>query len=233
MGYSSVRVTGSGGVQLAVHQLGGSGPPVMLAHATGFHGRCWTPLASVLARSYTVWAIDQRGHGASDRPPDGRYDDWDHFATDLLAAVDTIGGTGWRAGGHSLGGGVCLLAEARRPGTFSAICCYEPVAVPPGQFAGTGSAARGGNPLAVLARKRRPSFESRVAALENYRSKSPFARVRIRPPWRATSSTASSTSPTGPSSWPAPGTTRPPFSKGWSTARPGPRCRGCGRRSRC
>jgi pimeloyl-ACP methyl ester carboxylesterase len=144
----------------------------MLVHATGFHGRCWTPLAPFLTPRFTVWALDQRGHGASGKAPDGRYDDWDAFAADLLAAVDAIGGTGWTAAGHSLGGGVALLAEARRPGTFSAICCYEPVVFPPGEVGGP---LRGGNPLAALARKRRPSFASRQAALENYRSKPPFS----------------------------------------------------------
>lgn len=176
---SVVSVTGRDGVGLAVHYLGGDGPPVMLVHATGFHGRCWIPLAPSLTPHFTVWAIDQRGHGASGKAPDGRYDDWDAFATDLLAAVDAIGGDGWRAAGWSLGGGVSLLAEARRPGTFSAICCYEPVVVPPGAFGpsdgAAGSPQRGGNPLAILARKRRPTFASRSEAFANYRSKPPFA----------------------------------------------------------
>lgn len=170
-------MAGSGGVELAVHDLGGDGPPVMLVHATGFHGRCWAPLARALTPYYSVWAIDQRGHGASAKSPDGRYDDWDAFASDLLAAMDAIGGTGWRAGGWSLGGGVALLAEARRPGTFDAICCYEPVVIPPGTFGppGSGGPPRAGNPLAVLARKRRPGFASREAAMDNYRSKPPFS----------------------------------------------------------
>lgn len=175
MASTEVRVRGAGGVELVVHHLGGEGPPVMLAHATGFHGRCWTSIATVLSRSFTVWAIDQRGHGSSGRPPDGRYDDWGCFAVDLLAAVDTIGGDGWRAAGHSLGGGVSLLAEARRPGTFEAICCYEPVVMPPPEILGTDRSGRGPNPLAELARKRRPTFASRAAALQNYRSKPPFA----------------------------------------------------------
>lgn len=175
MASEALRVTGSGGVDLAVHHLGGDGPPVMLVHATGFHGLCWDPLAAALTPQFEVWAIDQRGHGASGKSPDGRYDDWDAFAADLLAAVDAIGGSGWRAAGWSLGGGVSLLAEARRPGTFSAICCYEPVVVPPGMFAETGSPTQSGNSLAVLARKRRPVFPNRLAALENYRSKPPFS----------------------------------------------------------
>lgn len=175
--HSTRRIRGVGGIEVAVHHLGGDGPPVLLAHATGFHGRCWVPLAESLTPSYTVWAIDQRGHGASDRSPDGRYDDWDAFAGDLLAVVDAIGGDGWRAAGHSLGGGVALLAEARRPGTFSAICCYEPVVIPPGLFERPPDGPRPGPaPLADLARKRRPVFPSRAAAADNYRAKPPFSR---------------------------------------------------------
>jgi pimeloyl-ACP methyl ester carboxylesterase len=171
----SIRFAGAGGVELVVHRLGGDGPPVMLVHATGFHGRCWIPLAASLTPSFSVWAIDQRGHGTSAKSPDGRYDDWEAFAADLLGAVDAVGGSGWTAVGHSLGGGVSLLAEARRPGTFSAICCYEPVVIPPGAFDSPGSAHPPENPLAVLARKRRPAFPSRRAALDNYHSKRPFS----------------------------------------------------------
>ena len=172
-----VSVSGAGGVELVVHHLGGDGPPVMMVHATGFHGRCWTPLAAELAPYFTVWAIDQRGHGASGKSPDGRYDDWEVFAADLLAAVDALGGGGWRAAGHSLGGGVSLLAEARRPGTFSSIACYEPVVFPRPDVAELEDIVMPAreNPLAMLARKRRASFPSRVAAIENYRSKPPFA----------------------------------------------------------
>jgi pimeloyl-ACP methyl ester carboxylesterase len=166
--FETRRVVGSGGVELAVHHLGGDGPPLMAVHATGFHGRCWWPLASVLVPHFSVWAIDLRGHGASDKDPSGTYD-WSRFAADLLAAVDAIGGSGWTAIGHSLGGGVIMLAESARPGTFTAAACYEPVVMPP-----AGVPTRG-NPLADLARRRRASFASRAAALKNYRSKPPFA----------------------------------------------------------
>jgi pimeloyl-ACP methyl ester carboxylesterase len=182
---TSLRVTGADGVELVVHHLGGDGPPLMLLHATGFHGRCWAPLARSLTPAFTVWALDQRGHGASGKAPGGRYDDWGRFAADLLATVDAIGGSGWRAAGHSLGGGVALLAEARRPGTFTSLCCYEPVVIPPGWPAAPGPDGTGESPgpagprpvgLAELARKRRPAFASRQAALDNYRVKPPFSR---------------------------------------------------------
>lgn len=159
-------------MELATYHHGGDGPPAILVHATGFHGRCWSPLAETLSTEFSVWSIDQRGHGASGKDPDGSYD-WDRFVGDLLAVVDTIGGGPWRGGGHSLGGAVLLMAEASRPGTFVSLCCYEPVVIPP---SGPGANQPGNVSLADLARKRRASFPSRQAAMENYRSKPPFNR---------------------------------------------------------
>ena len=52
------------GVTIAVHDLGGAGPDLLLAHATGFHGRVWGPCASHLTDRHAV-APDLRGHGDS------------------------------------------------------------------------------------------------------------------------------------------------------------------------
>lgn len=169
------RVEGQGGVELATYHLGGDGPPVMLVHATGFHGRCWVPLARSLSPHFSVWAVDQRGHGMSGKAPDGRYDEWSVFVADLLAVIDALDETGWRGVGHSLGGAVLMLAESRRPGTFADLCCYEPVVIPPDLRLGEGFAGR--IPMSELARKRRPSFSSRRQAYDNYASKPPLNRL--------------------------------------------------------
>jgi pimeloyl-ACP methyl ester carboxylesterase len=170
------RVRGAEGVELATFHLGGDGPPVIAVHATGFHGRCWGPLAMQLSPSLSVWAVDQRGHGASGKAPSGRYDDWSLFVDDLFAVLDALGGDQpWRGIGHSMGGAVLLLAEARQPGTFHDLCCYEPVVFPPTLASSDGFGGR--VPMAELARKRRPSFPSLQAAYDNYASKPPFARL--------------------------------------------------------
>ena len=59
-----LSVPSSDGVTLAVHDLGGDGPPILLAHATGFHGRVWLPVATHLADAH-CWAPDLLGHGDS------------------------------------------------------------------------------------------------------------------------------------------------------------------------
>ena len=40
------------GVTIAVHDFGGTGSPVLLSHATGFHAHCFEPMASVLINSH-------------------------------------------------------------------------------------------------------------------------------------------------------------------------------------
>ena len=168
------RVRGAGGVEIATYHLGGEGPPVMLLHATGFHGRCWLPMAPALAGEFSVWSIDQRGHGASGKAPGEP--DWSLLVDDLFAVLDALGDNeldGWRGVGHSLGGAVLLLAEQRQPGTFLDLCCYEPVVMPssppPAGFSG-------GNSMSERARKRRHRFASREAARENFGSKPPMNR---------------------------------------------------------
>lgn len=59
----TATVTAGDGVGVAVHLLGGGGRELMLAHATGFHGRTWGPLADRLADGFLCVAPDLRGHG--------------------------------------------------------------------------------------------------------------------------------------------------------------------------
>lgn len=166
------RVTGDDGVELAVWDLGGDGPPLVLLHGTGFHARVWEPVAGPLRAAHHVWALDQRGHGASGHAADGLYTDWDHLARDLHAVADVLAPAGGLLGaGHSLGGAVLLRAEQLRPGTCAALYCYEPVVIP----AAVGSDAPPA--LSALARQRRAVFPSRRAARDNFAGKPPFAAM--------------------------------------------------------
>ena len=167
------------GVELAVHLLAGrtGDRPILLTHATGFHALVWAPLAQHLS-GYEVYAPDLRGHGDTP-PPISRDMNWDGFADDVLAVVDSMTGTGLDttdllAVGHSKGATALLLAEQRRPGTFGALYCYEPVANPP-EF--SLADAGGENPLAVGALRRRDQFASRDEAYANYSGKLPFSAL--------------------------------------------------------
>ena len=170
-------VTTPDGNRVAVHDLGGAGPTLLLAHATGFHGRVWTPVAERLANHFHCVAFDERGHGDSDPAPNGNYD-WHGFAADALAVVDGLDlGPDLLAAGHSCGGALLLLAEQRRPGTFARLWTYEPVMIPAEGLPTL--PVPGENPLAAGARRRRAVFDSKQAAFENYAGKRPFDALDI------------------------------------------------------
>lgn len=161
-------------VSLTLHDLGGSGPPLLLAHATGFHGLVWAPLVAQLADDVHGWALDFRGHGDSSQPADGSYG-WERMTDDLLAVIDHLAGRGvdvaeLRAVGHSMGGAALLLAEQRRPGTFRSLWLYEPIVFPHGE----GIPRPQTNPMAEGARRRRPWFPSRQDAHDHYAAKPPL-----------------------------------------------------------
>ncbi len=167
----SFEVESSDGVRLNLRRMGGSGPDLLVCHATGFHGLAYRPLAQCLAGRFTVWALDFRGHGSSDPAPDGNYA-WSGMGADVAACAAAIG-TPLRGFGHSMGGAALLLAERTRPGSFERLFLYEPIVLPRGFFDAPGS-----NPLAAGARNRREVFSSRAEALARYSSRSPLAVMR-------------------------------------------------------
>lgn len=177
-------VRSTDGVDVALHDLGGDGPPLLLTHATGFCGPVWRPIAERLSTRFHCWAPDLRGHGES-VTPEGLDFRWQGFADDVLAVVDHLrerhGFDGPPAAvGHSKGGAALLLAEQRRPGTFSRLYCFEPVVFPgdpidPDDTEDTGSSGTGrGNHLADGARRRRATFASADEAYANFSSKPPL-----------------------------------------------------------
>ena len=162
------QVPSTDGVTLALHDLGGDGPPLLLCHPTGFLAMTWAPLAAALSDVAHSWAPDFRGHGDSTSPTTLDFG-WAGMADDVLAVVDDLGLTNVRAAGHSMGGAALLMAEQRRPGTFSGLWVYEPIVFPPVEGGGGGSGA-----LVEGARRRRPWFPDREAAYANFASKPPL-----------------------------------------------------------
>jgi len=164
----------SDGVELVAHELGGSGGIALLAHATGFHGTVFIPLARHLEDEFRSVAPDLRGHGRSGAPADLDFD-WSGFGLDVLAIVDAVAPRSVASPrpvgiGHSLGGTALLLAEATRPGTFAALYCYEPILV-----SGEHRQARGtSHPMGDAARRRRAAFASREEARARFASRPPL-----------------------------------------------------------
>ena len=162
------------GVEIALHHVGGDGPPLLFVHATGFNGRTYGPFTGRLAEHFTVWAPDLRAHGWSPPPPDGDHL-WTTLAADLLAIVDhlQIAHGELDCVGHSIGAATLLLADAQRSGTIRRMYGYEPVVWRMESQFGPGE-----NPLIAMTAKRREVFPSRGAVFERFAARPPFNVVR-------------------------------------------------------
>lgn len=161
------------GVQIRIHHLGGDGPPLLCVHATGFHGRIWEPFVPKLRERFAVLALDQRGHGDSDKPATGYK--WERFGDDALAVVDHLELEGVRGLGHSAGAAALIFAETNRPGTFSRLVLMDPTTLPP-EFRNL--TAHLENPMAAQARKRRAVWDSPDQMIERLRNGTPLAGWR-------------------------------------------------------
>jgi len=117
----------SDGQQIAVWDWPGGGPPLLFAHATGFHGRCWD---RVIARfpERRCLAVDARGHGRSSKPaPPVR---WRDFGRDLAAVAEHFALEGATGIGHSMGGHATVQCAALRPATYRGLLLVDPTIFP-------------------------------------------------------------------------------------------------------
>lgn len=96
---------------------------IVLLHANGFSGLCYKDMISSLDSS-DVFAMDLRGHGASDK---GSCSFCASAVQDVLEVVRHLRLHKPVVFGHSIGGTLAILAEQAHPGLWAAMCLYEPV----------------------------------------------------------------------------------------------------------
>ncbi len=169
-----MRAASSDHVHVAIHEFGGAGRPLLLSHATGFHGYCYLPIADELSDSFTSYALDYRGHGATARPDDWNVE-WERYGDDALAAARVVAPDGGLIGfGHSMGGAGLLMAAHRDPGLFDVIVAFEPIVFPPREIDPHEGTENNGTVLSRGARKRRAAFPTFQDAIANYSSKPPM-----------------------------------------------------------
>lgn len=104
-------------------------PPVIMIHATGFHGRCWDQTVAHLPAGYHVIAIEQRGHGRSEKR--GLITDWRHPARDVIELVRHLDLAPAIGVGHSKGGHLLVQTAAALPDAFSRLLLIDPVIMAP------------------------------------------------------------------------------------------------------
>jgi len=123
------RIPVTGGVTLNVLTWpeDGGEAPVLLVHGLSSNARLWEAVADRLsAAGHPVAAVDQRGHGRSDKP-DGGYD-FETLIADLAAVVTTLGWDPMRppiVAGQSWGANVVLELAAVRADLVAALVLVD------------------------------------------------------------------------------------------------------------
>jgi esterase len=107
------RVCIVNGLRLHYLDWGTNGKPAMiLLHGFAVTAHAWDFFSLTARADFHVYALDHRGHGDSEWAPDGDYDRSRHV-TDLIAFIDALHLDSLVLIGHSLGGGVALLATSQ------------------------------------------------------------------------------------------------------------------------
>ena len=112
----------SNGVKLH-YEISGSGEPVLLVHGLGSSAKMnWDlpGITAALAKHYRVIALDNRGHGQSDRPEaEDQYGT--QMAEDLVRLLDHLNIRQARLVGYSMGGMIAMKAVTLHPDRFNSV----------------------------------------------------------------------------------------------------------------
>lgn len=109
-------------IRLAATRWPGTGTPIVLLHGLSSQRRFWNLVVPSLVGA-PVLALDQRGHGGSDRPEDGY--DVETVAADLAPALDAIGWSRAVFVGHSWGAAVAAAFAAAHPERVLSLVCID------------------------------------------------------------------------------------------------------------
>lgn len=123
-----VTFTAPDGVPIACYRSG-AGPALIAVHGTAADHMAWVRVTPLLARHFTVYAMDRRGRGASG---DALEYSLEREFADVAAVVEGIGQS-VHLYGHSFGG-TCAVEAATRvgAGNLASLILYEGGPKPPG-----------------------------------------------------------------------------------------------------
>ncbi len=159
-----------------LHEFGGNGPVIHLAHANGFPPSTYKPFAEILTDCYKVIGFPSRPLWPGSRPEDAP--NWHVLANDLIKGLDALGLKNIIGIGHSLGGVCTMFATISRPDLFRAILLIDPVILPPNRLRLVKWMRRLGLkhrlPLVQGALRRRRVWPSQEDCYKHWRSKSFF-----------------------------------------------------------
>jgi pimeloyl-ACP methyl ester carboxylesterase len=119
-----VRRVAAGEVELSIREWRGDGRSFLLVHGLASNAMTWELVARRLqASGHWVVSVDQRGHGASDKP-EGGYG-FAEVTADLKALIETLAMDQPIIAGQSWGGNVVLEFAARYPGHLAGLVLVD------------------------------------------------------------------------------------------------------------
>ena len=142
-------------------------PTIVMAHATGFHARCWDQVIRLLPEFHVI-AVDFRGHGRSAKPepPYG----WKDFGQDLVALVSHLELQDAIGVGHSMGGhSVIYTALHANRNVFAKMLLVDPV------IKVDSSSAPPGESTTSFVAKRRNYWSSTDEFVDHFKEKIPYS----------------------------------------------------------
>lgn len=123
-GGSPTMMIDTDGASIAVTDLGGDGAPLLLLHGLAGSSREMRATGECLRDRFRVLLMDQRGHGASTRRPDGV--SRQAFVADVVQVIEFVA-PGERAVlvGQSMGAHTAFLVAAARPDLVDRLVMLE------------------------------------------------------------------------------------------------------------
>jgi pimeloyl-ACP methyl ester carboxylesterase len=139
-------------------------PTILITHANGFSGGCYSYILKHFQKDYRVIAIDFCGHGQSEKSLE--FKDWTFFRDQIVSLVETENLRSIIGIGHSLGGASILMASKLLRERFVKLILFDPTIlnVP---ILLLGSIF--GVPIAKNALKRRRDFKSLDSVRKTFR----------------------------------------------------------------
>lgn len=112
----------TGRIALNVREAG-DGPLILFFHGITSNSAVFAPMMARLSDRFTTIAVDQRGHGLSDKPESG-YDAHD-YAEDIAGVIRALGRGPAILVGHSLGSRNSVTAAARYPDLVRSVIAID------------------------------------------------------------------------------------------------------------
>ncbi len=166
------------GLRLTYYEWGASPgndqPPLVIAHATGFHARCYDAIAEHFPGRRVI-AIDLHGHGKSQGEP---LEDWHIVSVEVCALLDHLGIRGALGMGHSMGAHTLLQCAADRPDAFGRLVLFDPVVMSPSYYTEDATDFTSDAPHPAIRRKR--DFPSIEAMIERFATREPYSLFERR-----------------------------------------------------